>query len=465
MVRAMEFYNREKELELLETLYKNKPSFVVLTGKRRVGKTELIKEFSKEKKSLYLFVDSNKSRDILLSEYEGYVKEELKLPEYIRFKTPGELIEFLLDYKEDVIVAFDEFQRFLKIDPSLITELQKQWDLKGSKSRVFLITSGSSIGMMKKIFIEEKAPLFKRADNIITLRPFSLREIFEVLEDLGIKDPLEKLDLYCLFGGTIYYYKLMEKYGATSFEDALEKLILNELAPLKNEVREILIEEFGKEHATYYEILSAMAMGKATKKEIGDATHIAPSSLSPYLYDLIELLQIAEYVIPITERLGKTKKGRYFLKDSFFRFYFRFVYRNMSHYLIGNYGPIKKKIDLEWNDFKARLFEDIALEFIRKTLVREYPEVGRFWDRKGNEVDIVGINRKKRELLLVEVKTKELSSTAALNIINGLQRKAGLVPFRFKKVRYGVMAPEITGRQRIEKEGYPLWTLEDLLKV
>jgi hypothetical protein len=460
----MKFYNREKELELLETLYENKPSFVVLTGKRRVGKTELIKEFSKDKKSLYLFVDSNKSREILLSEYEDYIKEELELPEYVRFRTSSELIEFLLDYREGIVVAFDEFQRLLKIDPSSITEIQKQWDLKGDKSRVFLITSGSSIGMMKKIFIEEKAPLFKRADNIVALQPFSLKKIFGVMEGLGIRELKEKLDLYCLFGGTIYYYRLMEKYQVKSFQDALDRLILNELAPLKDEVREILIEEFGREHATYYEILSAMARGKAAKKEIGDATHISPSSLSPYLYDLMELLQVAEYVVPVTEDPRKTKKGRYFLKDNFFRFYFRFIYRNMSHYQIGNYDVIREKIASQWQDFKGRVLEDMALEFVRKTRVDEFPEVGRFWDRRGNEIDVVGINREKKEMLMVEVKVRKLSLGDAWSIINNLKEKSSLVPFPFKKVKYGVIAPEIEGRRRIEKEGYLTWTLEDFMQ-
>ena len=141
-----------------------------------------------------MFVDSNKSRDILISEYEDYIKEELSLPDYISFKTFTDLIKFLFDYEKDIIVVFDEFQRFLKIDPSIISELQKQWDLKGEHSKVFLITSGSSIGMMRKIFLEKRAPLFKRADNIITLESFSMKEIFKVLDDLGIKDDQEKFD-------------------------------------------------------------------------------------------------------------------------------------------------------------------------------------------------------------------------------------------------------------------------------
>lgn len=110
---ALKFYNRKKELELLETLHRNKPSFVVITGKRRVGKTELIKQFSKDKRSLYLFVDPDKSWNILLSEYEEYIKEVFGHPEYIHFRTAGELLVFLLGYKKDIIVTFDEFQRYL----------------------------------------------------------------------------------------------------------------------------------------------------------------------------------------------------------------------------------------------------------------------------------------------------------------------------------------------------------------
>lgn len=449
----------------METLYERKPSFLVLTGKRRVGKTSLIKKFSEGKRSLYLFVDSNKSRDILLSEYEGQMRVELGLAEYVRFKTPAELISFLLEYKEGLIVVFDEFQRFLYTDPSFITELQKQWDLKAEKSRIFLIASGSSIGMIKKIFIEKQAPLFKRADNILTLRPFSMKETFGLLDGLGVKSVQEKLDLYCFFGGIIYYYRLMEKYGAKSLKDAIEKLILNELAPLKNEVRDILIEEFGKEHATYYEILSAMAAGKSTKKEIGDATHISPSSLSPYFYDLIELVQLAEYAVPVTETMGKTKKGRYFLRDNFFRFYFRFIYKNMSSYEAGNYGLIREKIASEWGDFRGRSWERTAIEFARKKLADKFPQIGSFWDRSGNEIDLVGINRQTRELLLAEAKSKELSLPEARAIIAGLQGKQGLLPLKFENIRYGIMAPKVSGREKLEKEGHLVWELEDILKV
>lgn len=458
----MKFYDREAEMKLMDTLYRSKPSFLVLTGKRRVGKTELLKQFISSRNSLYLFVDSNKSISILLAEYERYVKERLVVPDYIRFETPENLIDFLFDYKDDLVVVFDEFQRFLKIDPTFITTLQKQWDLKGNKSRLFLVASGSSIGMIKKIFIESKSPLFKRADNILTLRPFSVHEIFNILDDMGIRDLNEKLDIYCLFGGTIYYYRLMEKYNVHRFDDAIDRLILNDLAPLRNEVRDVIIEEFGREHSTYYEIVSALALGKASKKEIGDLTHIETTSLSPYLYDLIDLLQIVEHVVPVTETSRKSKRGRYFLKDNFFRFYFRFIYKKMSDYQLGIYEGIRKDIQSAWPEFRGRLLEDIALEYVRGELSNLFPHLGRFWNRYGTEIDIVGINRQTRRLLTIEVKSRTLSGKEAEKELSKLAEKAREITGKFRKTFYGLIAPKVRGKQGLRNKGYYCWDFEDI---
>jgi len=461
----MKFYNRIDELKLLSGLSGRRPAFIVLTGKRRVGKTELIKQFIDNEEALYLFADDEKSSQVLLLEFEDYIKNQLDLPDYIRFRTYGELLQFLFEYEKDLIIAFDEFQRFLKIDPTMITQLQKQWDMKKELSNTFLITSGLSIGMIKKIFIEKKAPLFKRADNIITLKPFSLKVIFQVLNDLGIKDIKEKLDIFTLFGGTIYFYKMMERYDVSSFQEALDKLILNDLAPLRNEVRDVLIEEFGKKHTTYFEILFALATGKGTKKEIGDSTHVAATSLSPYLYDLIELLQVVDLKVPVTEKLHRTKKGRYVLVDSFFRFYFTFIYRNMSLYEIGAYEKIQEKIASNWNAFYGRAFERLALNSIKPDLLDEYPNVGMYWDRKGNEFDIVGINRKSREMIIIEVKGKDITLKEADRILDSLEERSHLIPYKAKNIYYGVVAHNVEGRQELKRDGHRVWELKDILAL
>ncbi|MCQ1536416.1 ATP-binding protein [Methanosarcina sp. KYL-1] len=517
----MNFYSREKELELMDLLYGSRPSFLVITGKRRVGKTELIRQFmkqfteqagkggkegkgrqaenegkagknekdekdeknekaGKEGNALYFFVDSNKSIGLLMEEFGQVLKSGLGLPDYIKVDEPEAFLEFLTSYEGDLVVAIDEFQRFQKIYPSFISQLQRYWDLKPEKSRLFLVVSGSSVGMIKKIFIEDKAPLFKRADNILTLKPFGVREVFAMLEDLGVRDSEEKLKLYFLFGGTVYYYRLFEKYGCRSFEDALEKLIFSDFAPLRDEVRDVLIEEFGKEHATYYEIISAVARGKASQSEISDLTHVSPNSLGNYFYDLIDLLGVLEYRIPVPEKPGRSKKGRYFLKDNFFRFYGYFIYPRLSQYMAGNYGLLLDKVRQEWSSYTGLLFEALMRDLITAELAGEYPEIGPWWDRRGNEIDLVGLSPgtgkgkgngsntglypgpETGKVLLVEIKDRELSEKDARKVLSSTLEKAKYIPgCRDMQIEVGIAARKIGGRKKLEDEGFRTWELRD----
>jgi len=175
--------------------------------------------------------------------------------------------------------VFDEFQRFLDIYSPFITQFQKFWDLKGRSSNLFLMISGSSIGMMRKIFIDSKSPLFRRADSIITLNPFKATECFQIMHDIGIRNLNEQMNIYMLFDGIIFYYHILEKFECRTFKKTLQTLIFSDLAPLSHELSLLLIEEFGGSHVRY-EILGALAEGRTTHKTIADLTHIAPNSLS-----------------------------------------------------------------------------------------------------------------------------------------------------------------------------------------
>jgi AAA+ ATPase superfamily predicted ATPase len=153
------FYGREKELKLLQKLYDKLPGMVVINGRRRVGKTSIIREFIKDKKSLYFFVDNNKTIDILIQDFHHQIRDSLDLPGYVKINSPEDLLDFLFSYGEDLIVVFDEFQRFYDIYPAFITQLQNKWDMMGESSRLYIIASGSSVGMMNKIFITVNASL------------------------------------------------------------------------------------------------------------------------------------------------------------------------------------------------------------------------------------------------------------------------------------------------------------------
>ncbi|MFQ6055253.1 MAG: ATP-binding protein [Methanosarcinales archaeon] len=423
----MKFYNREEEIKELEFMSRKLPSMVVITGRRRIGKTEIIKEFLRDKDGIYLFVDNEKSEKMLLKEYTEYIRNFFGLENYIVIKDWESLLELIFDIaeKREVIVAFDEFQRFLQVNPSFINQLQKYWDIN-KRSKVFFILSGSSVGMMKKIFIEHKAPLFKRAQNILFLFPFDFKEISSILNDFGITDLNTKIEIYSLFGGTIYYYTLIEYYDIKNTEDILNKLILRKFAPLRSEVRDIIVEGFGKEHRTYYSILTAIALGKATKKEISDLVDVKETSLSAYLYDLIT-----------EQKPWKSKKGRYFLKDNFFKFWFRFIHRNMSYYELSEYDYLGRQIKSQFNSFVGKGYEEVCREFLlelnkKNKLPFKFTKIGSWWNRKGNEIDIVALNYETKEILFAECKWQE--KKIGLDVLKKLEEKAKLVDF-YKKER------------------------------
>ncbi|MDI6720223.1 MAG: ATP-binding protein [Methanomicrobiales archaeon] len=456
----MRFYNRDRELGLMDRLHSARPSFLVVTGRRRVGKTELILEFMRGKRALYFFVDANKSIDTLMDEFGRETALALDLPEYIRLDSPEALLEFLFSLDQPCIAVFDEFQRFQKIHPSFITQLQRFWDLRGRESHLFLIVSGSSVGMIRKIFQEGDAPLFRRADNIFTLRPFGPRECLSILADIGVKDPAARLDLYLLFGGMIYYYTFLEKYGCTDLETALDRLILNDLAPLQREMSDVLIEEFGREHATYYEILSAIAEGKTSQKEIADFTHIAPTSLPPYLRDLIDLLGIIEYRVPVTERDRPSKMGRYFLSDNFFRFFARYIYRNMSLYQSGRYDLLKERILREWRGFSGQAFEDMVRVLLKEDLLPRFDHAGPWWNRRGDEIDLLAIGPSGP--LAIEIKNQDLTLEEARTILARLEKKIPLVKGIGEPVSLGIAARTIDGKADLAAEGHYTRDLADL---
>lgn len=437
-------------------------SFLVIHGRRRVGKTALMLEHIKDRKGIYLYVNEKKSTPMLLEEFEEEVRRTTSMPDYIHFSTWNDLLAFLINNEEEIVVIIDEFQRLLQIDPSFYATCQKIIDTRAMRARSSLIVSGSSMGMMRKIFYENGAPLFKRADNIIELRPFYLQDTLTMMDELGVDSDMGKLDLYTLFGGIPFYYQLAAKYSVRSKEEAVERMILGEFAPLRNEVREVMVEEFGKEHATYFEILAAMAMGKESRKEIADMTHVSMNSLTPYLNDLIDVLGIVKYEVPVGEDPHRSKRGRHILADNFFRFHFRYLFRHASLAQSLNFEELRRIIDEDWLALRGIAFKDLARNHVKSIWTNDYPEIGRAWDRKGREVDIVGLDRKKERALMMEAKATILSDEECAAILSDLEKKRGLLPFDCE-TRYGILALGFEDIEALEARGVLVYDLDDIL--
>ncbi|MEZ5335112.1 MAG: DUF234 domain-containing protein [Methanolobus sp.] len=160
----------------------------------------------------------------------------------------------------------------------------------------------------------------------------------------------------------------------------------------------------------------------------------------------------------------KRVRKEIFLKDNFFRFYGRFIYPALSQYMGGKYDPIMENVLQQWQSYTGKLFEDMIRELISDRIISEYPEIGSWWNRKGDEIDILAINREKREVLAIEIKNKELTRDEAKSILNYTSEKIKLITeVSGMNFKVGIAARKIEGNTSLEDEGSLVWELEDLL--
>ena len=246
----MKFYNRKKELSLLQKaddLKKKHSIMTMLIGRRRVGKTALtLQNYNKDKK-LYLFV-SKKDEHLLCQEFVEEIESQLHVKVFGEFKSFEKLFAFLLDVgkKESFTLIIDEFQELGKINDSIYSSIQKLWDLHKGETHIHFIACGSVYSLMKRVF---KEPLFGRADFRIDLKPLRVSVLQEILEDHNHYTHENLLDFYTITGGVAKYIELFLLYEAFDIDSMIEVMIEPNSLFLQ-EGKNRLIEEFGKEYGT-----------------------------------------------------------------------------------------------------------------------------------------------------------------------------------------------------------------------
>ncbi len=397
----MKFYNREMELKRLhqiEKLSKTSSKMSVIVGRRRIGKTTLIKHAFKTK--IYLFV-SKKNEALLCEEFVDIISEALDVKILGEFKKFSSLFEHLLIMAKTkhFTLVIDEFQEFLFINNTIYSDMQNLWDAYKDITSLNLVLSGSIYSLMKKIFEDKKEPLFNRADSKIHLKAFDVKTLEEILKDnYPTYTQKDLLSFYTLTGGVAKYVELFITFEAYTFEKQLD-LIFEENSLFLDEGKNLLVEEFGKEYTTYFSILALIASGKTARSEMED---ILEKNIGGYLDRLEKEYGIVKRVKPIFAKEG-SRTLKYEIIDNFFSFWFRFIYKNRSAIEIDNYSYVKKLVKKDFSTYSGKFLEKYFIEKLR--LSHEFSQIGTYWEKGNiNEIDIVGINEEEKTMLIAEVK-------------------------------------------------------------
>ncbi|MBO6126335.1 MAG: ATP-binding protein [Bacteroidaceae bacterium] len=401
----MKFYNREKEKEILyEVLRQSKDEarMTVLMGRRRIGKTELSQKCGDES-ILYFFV-GKKAEALLCQDYVREIREKLDTPVLGIPSSFSEVFRFVLQLSEKrpFTLVIDEFQNFLKINPSIFSDIQRDWDLHKRTSHLNLIISGSVFTLMTKIFEDKEEPLFGRADEKIVLEPFSTNVLKQILSDFNPNyTPEDLLALYSITGGVPWYVTLLLDKGKNNRNKMLAALT-EENSPFINEGRNILIEEFGADYVTYFSILTCIASGMKTRSEIENELH--NDNIGSYLIKLEDYYKVISKSLPIYAK-ENSKKVRYQLNDCFLIFWFRFFYKYQA--LVEN-KALKALGEIIQRDYSSVSGFMMERYFIRKFQEEGRYIIGKWWDRKGeNEIDIIVADPITKEAWMYELKKQD----------------------------------------------------------
>ena len=397
----MKFYNREKELQNLkdiELFSKKSSKMSIIVGRRRIGKTTLIKEAYPQR--VYLFV-SKKSEALLCDEFVHIIQDVLDVKVYGKIQTFRELFEYLMELSKTrhFTLVIDEFQEFMHINNTIYSDMQNIWDSYKDSTTLNLVLSGSIYSLMKKIFEDKKEPLFGRANNKIHLKPFNVVTLKDILKEHHRNYSSDDLlSFYMLTGGVAKYVEIFVDSGAFTLEKQLS-LIFQEHSLFLEEGKNLLIEEFGKEYTTYFSILSLIASSKTSRSELES---ILGKNIGGYLDRMENEYTIIKKVKPIFAKEG-SRTLKYEIIDNFFNFWFRFIYKHRSAIEIENYTYVKEIVLRDYATYSGKFLEKYFVEQLK--LSYNYSNIGSYWERKNqNEIDIVALNEEKKSLLFVEVK-------------------------------------------------------------
>ncbi len=402
----MKFYGRKQEIDRLLQLDRQSEQtsvFTLLVGRRRTGKTTLLKQAFADRKILYFFV-SHKSETLLCQELQQTAKSVLGLHLYGQAVRFADLLRELMIYSGQRHVTFivDEFQRLYDINPAMMAGIQEVWDSHKDKAHIHLVACGSVYSMMLKIFRDRKEPLFGRATAEMRLQPFTTGLLKQILSDYNPGYTSEDLlALYTVSGGVAKYVELLMDAHAATKESIMDAVCRNGSVFL-NEGTELLVGEFGKRYQVYFSIMQLIASGMTTQSQIDS---IIGFNTGRYLSTLEDEYTLIERVRPMFAK-PNSQGIKFALYDNFLTFWFRFIESNRSVVEMGKSELLKEIIGNGYDRFSGKMLERyFRQQYSEKERVTE---VGHWWDRSGmNEIDLIAVERLDKRVTVGEVKRNE----------------------------------------------------------
>lgn len=463
------FVNREQELVVLEDAWgSDKAEFIVVYGRRRVGKTALLQVFCESRSSIF-WTASLSSEAIL----RRGITQELWQFTHREGNGPGFTFESWehafralseISSNQRLVVVIDEFPYLVSADASVSSVLQNVWDKDLQRTKLMLILCGSQIGMMEREVLAYRAPLYGRRTGQIHLAPLSFRATASFFERYSIRNQIEA---YGILGGIPAYLNQFD--DRESLNKNIERQILRQGSFLYLEPQFLLREEL-REPRNYFAILQAIAHGRTKLNEIVQSAGLERQAVSRYLA-VLQDLYLVERVVPVTEhRPDKSRKGIYRIKDPFLRFWFRFVAPNQSVLERGYLKSVLEEVKSEFTTFMGPVFEEICrnwlMDHVGTAILPFVPErIGAWWHRN-EEIDILAYN----DDIALFGECKWTNRRVGTNILDDLKRKSFPIieSLGCEHVRYALFSrsgytPAL--EDRANNEGVLLYGMDNLMST
>ena len=401
---------RERELNEIYNLANSKSfEFLVMYGRRRVGKTELLKELSKSKNAIF-YAAQEKNDKLNLDEFVKVLKIYFDEKNDFTFDNWKAALDYFIDKvsmkKTKTILIIDEFPYIANENPTIKSTLQHLIDHKLKNQNVLLILCGSSISSMEEGVLGKKSPLYGRATAKMEVKPFGYIDSFKFMNGYS---SIDKFITYGMLGGIPYYLNRFN-YNKTII-DNLANEVINSFSVLYDEPQTILRMEF-REPAVYNSILEAIAIGKNKINEIAKLINEENFKCSKYI-NTLRNIHLVNRITPCGDK-ETSKNSLYEISDNFISFWYRYLFKNKNYYsLLSNYDAAKEILK-DISNYMGRVFEKISLEYmINNAKNKKLPFIpayyGKWWGnnvrtKKQDDVDILMLSRDKKQGIFCECK-------------------------------------------------------------